>query len=79
MDLTIGPIAFFWTADTVRSFYRDLTASPARRVHTSHATTGAMNRQWPNVVLVHQMRVIAATSARNSSSSAAAVAASAIR
>ena len=31
MDLTIGPIAFFWTADTVRSFYRDLTASPAQQ------------------------------------------------
>ncbi|WP_374302738.1 U32 family peptidase [Paracoccus sp. (in: a-proteobacteria)] len=32
MDLTIGPVAFFWTAETVRGFYRDLAASPARRV-----------------------------------------------
>ncbi len=32
MDITVGPIAFFWTAETVRSFYRDLAASPARRV-----------------------------------------------
>lgn len=32
MDITIGPIAFFWTADTVRDFYRAIAASPARRV-----------------------------------------------
>lgn len=32
MDLTIGPIAFFWTAETVRDFYRAIAASPARRV-----------------------------------------------
>lgn len=32
MDLTIGPIAFFWTADTVRDFYRAVAAGPARRV-----------------------------------------------
>ncbi|WJS86915.1 U32 family peptidase [Paracoccus sp. TOH] len=32
MDLTIGPIAFFWNAETVRGFYRTLAASPARRV-----------------------------------------------
>jgi hypothetical protein len=28
MDLTIGPIAFFWTADTVRDSYRHLAATP---------------------------------------------------
>lgn len=32
MDLTIGPIAFFWTAEQVREFYRQLAAGPARRV-----------------------------------------------
>lgn len=32
MDLTIGPIAFFWTAEQVRDFYRKLAAGPARRV-----------------------------------------------
>ena len=32
MDLTIGPIAFFWTAEQVRDFYRQLAAGPARRV-----------------------------------------------
>ena len=28
MDLTIGPIAFFWTAEQVRDFYRLIAASP---------------------------------------------------
>lgn len=32
MDLTIGPIAFFWTAEQVRDFYRAVAATPARRV-----------------------------------------------
>lgn len=32
MDLTIGPIAFFWTAEQVRDFYRSIAATPARRV-----------------------------------------------
>ncbi|MTH33725.1 U32 family peptidase [Paracoccus limosus] len=32
MDLTIGPVAFFWTAERMRDFYRDLATSPARRV-----------------------------------------------
>ena len=32
MDLTIGPIAFFWTADQVRDFYQRLALTPARRV-----------------------------------------------
>ena len=32
MDLTIGPIAFFWTADQVRDFYQRLAAGPAARV-----------------------------------------------
>lgn len=32
MDLTIGPIAFFWTAEQVRSFYQQIATTPARRV-----------------------------------------------
>ncbi len=32
MDLTIGPIAFFWSAEAVRAFYRMIVGSPARRV-----------------------------------------------
>lgn len=32
MDLTIGPNPFFWPAETVRGFYRDMAASPAARV-----------------------------------------------
>lgn len=32
MDLTIGPNQFFWPAETVRSFYRDIAATPAARV-----------------------------------------------
>lgn len=32
MDLTIGPNPFFWPAETVRGFYRDMAASPADRV-----------------------------------------------
>ncbi|MDQ7774697.1 MAG: U32 family peptidase [Paracoccus aminovorans] len=32
MDLTIGPIAFFWTAEQVRGFYQSVAAGPARRV-----------------------------------------------
>ncbi len=32
MDLTIGPLAFFWTAPQVADFYRRLAATPARRV-----------------------------------------------
>ncbi|VDC19916.1 ubiquinone anaerobic biosynthesis protein UbiV [Pseudogemmobacter humi] len=32
MDLTIGPIAFFWTAETVSDFYRRMATTPARRV-----------------------------------------------
>ncbi|MCL4068047.1 U32 family peptidase [Pseudomonas sp. GX19020] len=32
MDLTIGPIAFFWTAEQVRDFYQRLALTPARRV-----------------------------------------------
>ncbi|WP_294924876.1 U32 family peptidase [uncultured Paracoccus sp.] len=32
MDLTIGPIAFFWPAERVRAFYRMIADAPARRV-----------------------------------------------
>jgi collagenase-like PrtC family protease len=32
MDLTVGPNMFFWDADKVRAFYRDLAASPVARV-----------------------------------------------
>lgn len=32
MDLTIGPNQFFWSAETVRGFYRDIAATPAARV-----------------------------------------------
>lgn len=32
MDLTIGPIAFFWPAEQVRAFYRMIAEAPARRV-----------------------------------------------
>ena len=32
MELTIGPIAFFWTAEQVRDFYRMIAAGPAPRV-----------------------------------------------
>lgn len=32
MDLTIGPVAFFWTAERIRDFYKSVSASPARRV-----------------------------------------------
>lgn len=32
MDLTIGPNQFFWPAETVRGFYRQVAASPAARV-----------------------------------------------
>lgn len=32
MDLTIGPNAFFWPAEAVRHFYRDLAPTPAARV-----------------------------------------------
>lgn len=32
MDLTIGPNFFFWTADAVRAFYRDLAPAPVARV-----------------------------------------------
>jgi len=32
MDLTIGPNQFFWSAETVRDFYRDMAATPAARV-----------------------------------------------
>lgn len=32
MDLTIGPIAFFWSAETVRRFYHDVALGPAARV-----------------------------------------------
>lgn len=32
MDLTVGPIAFFWTAEVVRDFYRRLASAPVARV-----------------------------------------------
>lgn len=32
MDLTVGPNFFFWPAETVRAFYRDLSATPVARV-----------------------------------------------
>lgn len=32
MDLTVGPNFFFWEAETIRSFYRDLAATPVARV-----------------------------------------------
>ncbi len=32
MDLTVGPNFFFWDAETIRSFYRDLAAAPVARV-----------------------------------------------
>ncbi|WP_134724211.1 ubiquinone anaerobic biosynthesis protein UbiV [Paracoccus luteus] len=32
MDLTIGPNQFFWPAETVRGFYREMAATPATRV-----------------------------------------------
>ncbi|WP_313350098.1 U32 family peptidase [Paracoccus sp. (in: a-proteobacteria)] len=32
MDLTVGPIAFFWSADQVRDFYRTLAETPVKRV-----------------------------------------------
>lgn len=32
MELTIGPIAFFWTAEQVREFYRMIAGSAAQRV-----------------------------------------------
>lgn len=32
MDLTAGPIAFFWQAETVREFYRALAGTPVARV-----------------------------------------------
>ncbi|MEF9604219.1 U32 family peptidase [Paracoccus sp. PXZ] len=32
MDLTVGPIAFFWSADQVRAFYRTLAETPVKRV-----------------------------------------------
>jgi O2-independent ubiquinone biosynthesis protein UbiV len=32
MDLTVGPNPFFWTAETLRSFYASLAAAPVARV-----------------------------------------------
>ena len=32
MDLTVGPNQFFWPAETVRDFYRDIARTPAARV-----------------------------------------------
>lgn len=32
MDLTVGPNQFFWPAETVRDFYRDMAHTPAARV-----------------------------------------------
>ncbi|WP_347309633.1 ubiquinone anaerobic biosynthesis protein UbiV [Defluviimonas sp. SAOS-178_SWC] len=32
MDLTVGPNFFFWEAEAVRGFYRDLAATPVSRV-----------------------------------------------
>lgn len=32
MDLTVGPNFFFWPAETVRSFYRELASAPVSRV-----------------------------------------------
>lgn len=32
MDLTVGPNFFFWTAEAVRAFYRDLAAAPVARI-----------------------------------------------
>ncbi|RDW12508.1 ubiquinone anaerobic biosynthesis protein UbiV [Paracoccus thiocyanatus] len=32
MDLTVGPIAFFWSAEQVRAFYRTLADTPVQRV-----------------------------------------------
>lgn len=32
MDLTVGPNFFFWSAEAVRAFYRDLTLAPVARV-----------------------------------------------
>ena len=32
MDLTVGPIAFFWSADQIRAFYRMLADTPVQRV-----------------------------------------------
>lgn len=32
MDLTIGPVAFFWTAERIRDFYKSVAATPAQRV-----------------------------------------------
>lgn len=32
MDLTVGPNFFFWPAETVRGFYRELSAAPVSRV-----------------------------------------------
>ena len=31
MDLTVGPNFFFWPAEAVRAFYRDLATAPVAR------------------------------------------------
>ena len=46
MDLTIGPIAFFWSADRVRDFYRMVAESPARRVTIGEAVCSKRLPFW---------------------------------
>ena len=46
MDLTIGPIAFFWSAERVRDFYRMVAASPARRVVIGEAVCSKRLPFW---------------------------------
>ena len=52
MDLTIGPNAFFWTAEAVRAFYRAVAASPVSR----RRRVWRLQPCWPLAVAVALIR-----------------------
>ncbi len=50
MDLTIGPIPFFWPAEQVRAFYRMIAATPARRVTIGEAVCSKRLPFWQHEI-----------------------------
>lgn len=50
MDLTIGPIPFFWPAEQVRAFYRMIAATPARRVVIGEAVCSKRLPFWQHEI-----------------------------
>ncbi len=50
MDLTIGPIPFFWPAEQVRAFYRMIATTPARRVVIGEAVCSKRLPFWQHEI-----------------------------